>query len=99
MSTPVETIESPEPDTLTTACPNCGKYIRSSYCAHCGEQRFDEHSLALRHFLGHALEGLLHFDSKIGRSLQTLVLKPGKLTLDYICGKRKPYLGPVQMFF
>jgi hypothetical protein len=79
-------------------CPNCGASLTGAYCAACGEKRFDHHSLSLAHFLEHAFEAFVHFDGAIIRTLKALVLRPGQLTADYVQGRRKPYLAPVQFF-
>ncbi|MCC6537982.1 MAG: DUF3667 domain-containing protein [Bryobacterales bacterium] len=86
-------------DSLASNCPNCDTDLGSGrFCASCGEQRFDHHSLSLKHFLEHAIEAFTHFDGAIFRTLKALVAHPGKLTADYVRGCRKPYLAPVQLF-
>lgn len=86
-------------ESLAARCPNCEADLGAGrFCAVCGEQRFDHHSLSLKHFLEHALEAFTHFDGAISRTLKTLVARPGKLTADYVRGCRKPYLAPVQLF-
>lgn len=56
------------------------------------------HDLTLKHFLDHGLHELTHFDSKIFRTLKTLVLYPGKLTADYLAGRRLRYVMPLRLF-
>lgn len=80
------------------ACVNCGGSLTGEFCQHCGERKFDPHHLTLRHFLEHAVEGLTHADNRILRSLKFLVVRPGHLTNEYMEGRRKPYLQPVQLF-
>jgi hypothetical protein len=51
------------------------------------------------HVLAEAAEAFFHIDSKIFRTLKTLVAKPGKLTSEFFLGRRKPYMSPLQTFF
>lgn len=37
-------------------------------------------------------------DGRLLRSLRHLVIRPGMLTVAYVRGQRKPYLGPFQLF-
>ena len=39
-----------------------------------------------------------NIDGRLIRSLRTLINQPGALTLAYVQGRRKPYLGPIQLF-
>jgi hypothetical protein len=52
--------------------------------------------------MGHVVEeflhGIWHFDSKAWRTLPMLVFRPGKLTREYIEGKRARYIAPLALF-
>jgi hypothetical protein len=80
-------------------CMTCGQKAHDSFCAHCGEKRHDNHDFSLKHVLAEAAEAFFHVDSKIFRTLKTLVSTPGKLTADFFLGRRKPYMSPLQTFF
>jgi hypothetical protein len=77
----------------------CGQEANDNFCAHCGEKRHDNHDFSLNHVLAEAAEAFFHVDSKIFRTLKTLVSTPGKLTADFFLGRRKPYMSPLQTFF
>jgi hypothetical protein len=79
-------------------CTECGTELSGNYCQSCGMKKLDHHSLALRHFLPHALHELLHLDSKIFRTLGVLVFRPGKLTTAFLEGKRQRYVSPVRLY-
>ncbi|HEY8469618.1 MAG TPA: DUF3667 domain-containing protein [Longimicrobiales bacterium] len=49
-------------------------------------------------FLKDALYELANADSRIWRSLRSLLLQPGRLSEEYLAGRRRPWLGPVQLF-
>lgn len=82
----------------TEPCPTCGTAIQERYCAQCGEMRASLRPHTLRDFLEHAFEAFTHADGRMLATLKTLVTVPGQLHVDYFAGKRKPYLGPLQLF-
>ena len=79
-------------------CPSCGAAIDGSFCAACGEKRVTAHDYSITHFAEHALESLTHFDFKSLRAIRTLITQPGRLTRDYLDGRRRNYIGPIQLF-
>ena len=52
----------------------------------------------MKHFLHHGLHELTHFDSKIFRTVQALLFRPGLLTVEYLAGRRKRYVLPLRLF-
>jgi hypothetical protein len=54
--------------------------------------------MTLRAFAAYAVEALTNADSKLYATLRTLVLRPGVLTREFMAGRRKPYVGPLQIF-
>ena len=79
-------------------CVTCGAPVAGKFCPQCGEKRIEPHDLTLRHFSAHAIEAFTHADGKIFRTLRSLVFRPGELTADYLAGRRRPYIGPLQLF-
>ena len=79
-------------------CPSCGAPRNRPFCPECGEQRITTHNYSVLHFFEHALETFTHFDYRSLRALKILGLKPGLLTREYLDGRRKPYIGPLQLF-
>ena len=78
------------------ACLNCGTALAGAHCHACG-QRAHVHR-AIRAFAHDLLHGVLHFEGKTWRTLPLLVWKPGKLTREYIDGKRARYVSPIALF-
>jgi hypothetical protein len=68
------------------------------FCSHCGERRRASGDLSFRHFFEHTLETFTHVDGKIFGTLKALLFRPGVLTTDYLLGRRKPYIAPLQLF-
>jgi len=79
-------------------CPSCGATVTGSFCAACGEQRITERDYSVTHYVGHVFESLTSFDFKSLRTFGTLMARPGLLTRDYLAGRRRPYISPVQLF-
>jgi hypothetical protein len=79
-------------------CPTCGAAIDGRFCAACGEQRVAARDYSVSRFVAHVFESLTNFDFKSLRAVKTLVTQPGRLTRDYLDGRRRSYIGPVQLF-
>ena len=77
-------------------CLNCGTPLVGSHCHACG-QRGHQHK-TLGAFFHDLLHGVLHFEGKIWRTLPMLVWQPGKLTREYIDGRRASYVSPIALF-
>jgi hypothetical protein len=80
-------------------CPSCGHHASGSFCSNCGEKNWNAHALTLGHLFEESAEFLFHFDSRLMRTAKVLLLAPGKLTCDFLSGRRRPYVAPFQMFF
>lgn len=79
-------------------CPNCGAVVTEEYCGACGQKRISKEEFSLTHFVGHAVHEMTHFDAKFFKSFLFLFTKPGKLTADYLAGRRSSYMQPMQLF-
>ena len=78
-------------------CHNCDTLLTGSYCAHCGQA---DHPLDPRlHDLAHELmHEFLHLDGKILTTLKSLIFYPGRLSAEFLAGKRARYIGPVRLY-
>ena len=78
------------------ACLNCAAPLIGSHCHACGQAAHIHRSIgALFHDLAH---GVFHFEGKIWRTLPLLVWHPGRLTREYIDGRRASYVSPIALF-
>lgn len=68
------------------------------FCAQCGERRLADDELTWRAQLGQVFSGLFSLDSRLLRTLASLVCKPGDLAVQYCRGARVRWVRPVQVF-
>jgi hypothetical protein len=89
----------PMPSVANSTCPSCGSPAIGRYCAQCGERFLRAQDFDLRHFLSeHVAHEMLEFDGKLPRTLRVLLTQPGQLALDYVAGRRKPYVSPFRLY-
>ena len=79
------------------ACLNCGTPLKGPFCYYCGQpdrnfMRF--FPVLLREFL----EDFLELDSRFVRTMKPLLFKPGRLTRDYLEGRRFRYTPPMRLY-
>ncbi|RZJ48224.1 MAG: DUF3667 domain-containing protein, partial [Flavobacterium sp.] len=78
-------------------CLNCGFHVEEHYCSRCGQPNL-ELKENFWQFISHSIAHYFHFDNKFFQTLKPLLTKPGKVTLDYLAGKRARYINPVSMY-
>lgn len=91
------TVAEPEDGhTSERACLNCGTMLAGNHCHSCGQRAHVHRTIGA---FGHdLLHGVLHFEGKTWRTLPLLAWKPGKLTREYIDGRRASYVSPIALF-
>ncbi|MES2833418.1 MAG: DUF3667 domain-containing protein [Pseudomonadota bacterium] len=77
-------------------CTDCGAAVESRFCPECGQPTHVHRSLL--HLVEEVLHGVLHFDARIWRTLPLLALNPGRLTREWVQGKRTRYVSPLALF-
>ncbi len=78
-------------------CLNCGAYLRGQYCAVCG-QRSRSRLISLWELVRDAFGDLFEIDSRLWQTLVPLLIRPGRLTHDYLQGRRARYMPPFRMY-
>ncbi len=81
----------------THSCPNCGDKEVSRFCPQCGQKKAEELP-SVGEMLHEVLAALFSYDGKLWRTIRVLVTSPGKLSLEYVAGRRASYVGPFQLF-
>lgn len=77
-------------------CADCGAETSGNFCSNCGQPTHVHRTL--HHLLEEVAHGVMHFDARIWRTLPLLWLNPGRLTREWIEGKRARYVSPLAMF-
>lgn len=78
-------------------CLNCNEPLRGQYCANCG-QRSTSRLISLWQLLKEAFGDLFEADSRIWQTLGPLLFRPGKLTKEYLQGRRARYMPPFRTY-
>lgn len=83
-----------------TACLNCGQPLdrTDKYCPNCSQANSIK-KLTLKDFFDEFFSNLINYDSKLLKTLYTMMVKPGTITKDYIKGKRISYTNPFRFLF
>lgn len=77
-------------------CTDCGQPVEGKFCSNCGQPTHVHRSLL--HLGEEMLHGVLHFDARIWRTLPLLAINPGRLTREWVQGRRTRYVSPLAMF-
>src|SRR5947208_8395154 len=80
-----------------TQCENCGAQLSGKYCAQCGQPAID-YRRSFRHVIVDVLDSFLNWDSKFFATLALLIVKPWRLTSEFLAGKRVRYLHPLRLY-
>ena len=79
-------------------CPECGASLVGDFCHACGEKRPEARDLSVRHFFSEAAQELTSVEhSKLFHTLWALLVRPGFLTREWIAGRRRRYLKPLNL--
>jgi hypothetical protein len=78
-------------------CVGCGAVVSGRYCGECGEDA-RPHDYSIQHFVAELLETTAHVDGRVLASFRSLLIRPGQLAADFLSGRRKSQMGPMQMF-
>jgi hypothetical protein len=78
-------------------CLNCGAATPGNFCSVCG-QRNTHYRVSTWEILGEAASELFQLDSRLTKTLGTLLFRPGKLTSEYVAGRRVRYSPPLRVY-
>jgi len=80
-----------------THCQNCGAELVGPHCGQCGQAAID-YRRSFRHVIVDVLDSFLNWDSKFFATIGLLVVKPWRLTNEFLAGKRVRYLHPLRLY-
>ncbi len=80
-------------------CPNCQTDLSGgeNFCPTCGQPNHDV-NVTFGHVVEETLEGVFHFDSKVWLTFKELLFYPGKLTVDFLAGRRARFVPPIRLY-
>lgn len=79
------------------SCLNCGTTLSGQYCGNCG-QRARSRLISLWELISEAFGDLFELDSRLWQTLVPLLIRPGKLTRDYLLGRRARFMPPFRSY-
>src|SRR5256886_1050204 len=80
-----------------THCENCGALLSGPYCSQCRQAAID-YRRSFGHVLVDVLNEFLNWDSKFFTTIALLILKPWRLTNEFLAGKRVRYVNPLRLY-
>jgi hypothetical protein len=79
------------------ACRNCGTQAPLKFCPECGQET-TLHPPTLGEFLHEFVGHYVALEGTLWRTLGLLLLKPGRLTREYLDGRRRRYVLPLRLY-
>lgn len=81
-------------------CHNCHTILslEHNFCPQCGQENHDL-KVPIGHLAFEVFEGFTHFDTKFYNTMQAIFLSPGKITKDFLEGRRGRYVPPIRLYF
>jgi len=80
-------------------CLNCGQPFigNENFCSYCGQKNTIK-KLSINNFVNNLFSGFFSYDSRFWTTFIPLLTKPGKVSKDYIEGKRVRFVNPFQLY-
>jgi hypothetical protein len=82
----------------TAACANCHAPISGEFCSACGQRRFRSEDRRFGRLSREFFSALTDLDGRFWRSLRALMFAPGRLSREWIEGRRMRWMSPVALF-
>src|SRR5438128_3397941 len=82
---------------VLTHCEDCGAQLQGHWCGQCGQAAVD-YRRSFRHVVSDVLDSFLNWDSKFFATIALLMLKPWRLTNEFLAGKRVRYVNPLRLY-
>ncbi|MEP6502975.1 MAG: DUF3667 domain-containing protein [Betaproteobacteria bacterium] len=86
----------------TAACANCGAGFAAAaraprFCPDCGQET-TLHPPSVGEFVHEFVGHYIAFEGALWKTLGLLVLRPGRLTIEYLVGRRRRYVLPLRLY-
>lgn len=80
-----------------THCENCGSALTGPYCAKCGQPAID-YRRSFGTLLADAADAFFNIDARFFQSFGWLLIKPWRLTNEFVEGKRARHVHPLRVY-
>jgi hypothetical protein len=78
-------------------CRNCQSSLAGAYCPVCGQRDIDLER-PVWNLVGDLLKETFEVDGRTALTVKTLFLNPGKLTAEFLDGRRRTYTSPLRLY-
>ncbi len=78
-------------------CENCGALLDGPYCSQCGQKAADR-IVPIWHMINEGLEAVVELDLRVLKTLPKFLFLPGRLTKEYLNGRRQRYIRPFRLY-
>lgn len=95
MSAPKEKIDISSLESFV--CKNCETAYKGFYCPNCGQSK-KEYEKPFGFLIVDLMGDMLAFDSRLWKTLKSVLFKPGHMAKEYIEGKRVKYMPPFRFY-
>jgi hypothetical protein len=89
--------EAVQPTRMYAYCRNCGAHAPGKFCGECGQET-KLHPPSAWEFVHEFITHYIALEGKLWRTLGNLFFKPGKLTLEYLAGRKRRYVLPLRLY-
>ena len=78
-------------------CRNCQSRLDGAYCQKCGQRNIDLER-PIWSLVGDIVKETFELDGRAALTVKTLLLHPGKLTSEFLNGRRRVYSPPLRLY-
>lgn len=79
-------------------CLNCEATLVGNFCHSCGQKMLEPSERTFKHFVIQFFGSAFFLENNFLKNVWTLLVKPGKLALDFMEGRRKRWMPPFSLF-
>jgi len=83
---------------VQTSCLNCSASVEGGFCQRCGQSVRENSDRSIGKLLSDFLGNVFFLDNRFLLSVRYLFAMPGRMTVEFIEGKRKKFISPVTLF-
>jgi hypothetical protein len=84
-------------EVVNATCLNCAAPLSGPFCGECGQRDVPAYP-STKELVVDAVSEFSGWDGRLASTLRTLVRAPGKLTLEFLEGRRVRYISPLRLY-